>query len=99
MIPRTKRGVSFHEASSTLVETRTYEHLTGLNHLENHDLARSISRFASDAPEYRVQSAKMLATYMLSISGTPIICTLRYTLYNFDVADQTLRCEQTKVVC
>ncbi|GAA5849005.1 hypothetical protein JCM5353_008657 [Sporobolomyces roseus] len=39
----------------------------------NHDLSRSISRFASDAPEYRVQSAKLLATYVLTISGTPII--------------------------
>ncbi|GAA6059558.1 hypothetical protein JCM10212_000614 [Sporobolomyces blumeae] len=44
-----------------------------INHLENHDISRCISRFGNDAPEYRVQSAKMLATYMLTLSGTPII--------------------------
>ncbi|KAL8293323.1 hypothetical protein RQP46_000024 [Phenoliferia psychrophenolica] len=41
--------------------------------LENHDLARCVSRFGSDAPEHRVASAKMLATYLLMLSGTPII--------------------------
>ncbi|KAK4698645.1 hypothetical protein P7C70_g7628, partial [Phenoliferia sp. Uapishka_3] len=41
--------------------------------LENHDLARCVSRFANDEPEWRVQSAKMLATYLLTLSGTPII--------------------------
>ncbi|KAM0750303.1 alpha amylase [Meredithblackwellia eburnea MCA 4105] len=41
--------------------------------LENHDLSRSVSRFGSEDPKYRVASAKMLATYLLSLSGTPII--------------------------
>jgi oligo-1,6-glucosidase len=37
---------------------------------ENHDQGRSISRFASDAPEHRVASAKMLATLMTTMTGT-----------------------------
>lgn len=42
-------------------------------YLSNHDQARPVSRFASDAPEHRVQSAKMLAIYLLALSGTIII--------------------------
>ncbi|KAF1992204.1 glycoside hydrolase family 13 protein [Aulographum hederae CBS 113979] len=38
--------------------------------LENHDQARSISRFASDAPEHRVASGKMLALMLCALSGT-----------------------------
>ncbi|KAK9452804.1 glycoside hydrolase [Dipodascopsis uninucleata] len=39
-------------------------------YLENHDSGRSISRYASDEPAHREQSAKMLATYLSSLSGT-----------------------------
>ncbi|RMD42598.1 hypothetical protein DV735_g2559, partial [Chaetothyriales sp. CBS 134920] len=38
--------------------------------LENHDQGRSVSRFASDSPQLRVASAKMLATVLCSLSGT-----------------------------
>lgn len=38
--------------------------------LENHDWSRSISRFASDSPEHRVQSGKMLALLVATLSGT-----------------------------
>ena len=38
--------------------------------LENHDQARSISRFASDAPEHRIASGKMLALMIMALSGT-----------------------------
>lgn len=38
--------------------------------LENHDQARSISRFCSDAPEFREASAKMLALLLTALSGT-----------------------------
>jgi oligo-1,6-glucosidase len=38
--------------------------------LENHDQARSISRFASDKPEFRVASGKMLALMLATLSGT-----------------------------
>lgn len=44
-----------------------------VTYLENHDQARSITRYASDAPEHRVAASKMLATYLLTVSGTIII--------------------------
>jgi alpha-glucosidase len=37
---------------------------------ENHDNGRSVSRFASDAPEHRERSAKMLALMMVAMTGT-----------------------------
>lgn len=39
--------------------------------LANHDQARMVSRFASDAPEFREASAKLLNTFILSMRGTP----------------------------
>jgi oligo-1,6-glucosidase len=39
--------------------------------LANHDQARMVSRFASDAPAFRDASAKMLNTFILSMRGTP----------------------------
>ncbi len=39
----------------------------------NHDQPRSVSRFGNDSPEYRQVSAKMLATCLLSLQGTPYI--------------------------
>ncbi|KFX99432.1 hypothetical protein O988_03872 [Pseudogymnoascus sp. VKM F-3808] len=38
--------------------------------LENHDQGRSISRFASDLPEHRVASGKMLSILSTTMSGT-----------------------------
>jgi len=40
---------------------------------ENHDQGRSVSRYASDTPEYRVISAKMLALMMCALTGTLFI--------------------------
>ncbi|KAK3944241.1 glycoside hydrolase family 13 protein [Diplogelasinospora grovesii] len=40
---------------------------------ENHDQGRSVSRYASDSPEYRVLSAKMLAMMMCAMTGTLFI--------------------------
>ena len=37
--------------------------------LENHDLGRSVTRYGNDG-EYKVESAKMLATLMMSLNGT-----------------------------
>lgn len=42
-------------------------------YMENHDQGRKISRFASDSPEYRVVSSKMLATHLALQSGTVFI--------------------------
>lgn len=37
---------------------------------ENHDNGRSVSRFAHDSPEWRQQSAKMLALWLIGQTGT-----------------------------
>ena len=42
-------------------------------YIENHDQGRSISRYASDKPEFRVASGKMLATHFALQSGTPFV--------------------------
>lgn len=39
--------------------------------LANHDQARLVSRFGNDDPAYRDLSAKLLATFILSMRGTP----------------------------
>ena len=41
--------------------------------LENHDQARSVSRFADDRPEYRVRSAKLLSLMQACLSGTQYV--------------------------
>lgn len=41
-------------------------------YLNNHDQPRMVSRFGDDG-EYRVQSAKMLATFLHTLKGTPYI--------------------------
>ena len=41
-------------------------------YLNNHDQPRAVSRFANDK-EYRVESAKMLATLLLTLRGTPYL--------------------------
>ena len=44
----------------------------GSQFLMNHDQPRSVSKFGNDK-KYRVQSAKMLATFTLTLKGTPYI--------------------------
>lgn len=39
----------------------------------NHDQPRAVSRFATDAPKYRVKAAKMLGTTLHFLQGTPYI--------------------------
>ncbi|BFZ58824.1 hypothetical protein PYCC9005_005889 [Savitreella phatthalungensis] len=39
-------------------------------YLENHDRSRMVTRFGDDSPEFRGPTAKMLATYLLTLSGT-----------------------------
>lgn len=40
---------------------------------ENHDQPRSVSRFGDDSPEFRVASAKTLATTLHLLKGTPFV--------------------------
>ncbi len=42
-------------------------------YLDNHDQPRAVSRFGSDDPKWRVLSAKMLATCLHMMKGTPYI--------------------------
>jgi oligo-1,6-glucosidase len=41
--------------------------------LGNHDQSRMVSRYGNDAPQYRVTSAKMLHTLLLTMRATPYI--------------------------
>lgn len=41
--------------------------------LENHDLGRSVSRFANDSEKYHKNASKMLSLYTILLSGTPFI--------------------------
>ncbi|NLO85122.1 MAG: alpha-glucosidase [Clostridiales bacterium] len=59
-------------------------------YLNNHDQARMVSRFGNDK-EYRVQSAKMLATFLHTLQGTPYIYQgeeLGMTNIHFDSIDK-----------
>jgi oligo-1,6-glucosidase len=38
-------------------------------YMDNHDSGRALSRYTSDHPVYRARAAKMLATYMCTLSG------------------------------
>ncbi len=40
---------------------------------DNHDQPRAVSKFGNDAPEYRTVSAKMLATLLHMMKGTPYV--------------------------
>ncbi len=58
------------------VMTRWQKDLAGKgwnsNYLNNHDQARQVSRFGDDG-RYRLESAKMLATFLHMLQGTPYI--------------------------
>ena len=41
-------------------------------YLSNHDQPRSVSRFGDDG-QYRVESAKLLATFLHMLQGTPYV--------------------------
>ena len=59
--------------------------------LGNHDNPRAVSHFGDDGPEFRVASAKALATMMLTQRGTPFIYQgeeLGMTNYPFSAIDQ-----------
>ncbi|KAK3725123.1 hypothetical protein LTR37_000634 [Vermiconidia calcicola] len=58
--------------------TRTQQLISGTDawttaFTENHDWSRSISRFGSDKPEFRVAAGKMLALMLSTLSGTLFI--------------------------
>ncbi|WP_433943138.1 glycoside hydrolase family 13 protein [Paenibacillus sp. SN-8-1] len=62
------------ELKKVMSEWQTVLHNQGwnANYLGNHDQPRPVSRFGNDL-HYRVPSAKMLATFLLTLEGTPYI--------------------------
>lgn len=59
--------------------------------LSNHDNPRVVSTFGNDSKEFRVPSAKLLATMLLTLKGTPFIYQgdeLGMTNYPFNKIDQ-----------
>lgn len=57
----------------------------------NHDQPRAVSRFGDERPQYRSLSAKMLATCLLTLQGTPFIYQgeeLGMTNAGFDALEQ-----------
>jgi oligo-1,6-glucosidase len=59
--------------------------------LSNHDNPRTVSHFGDDSPQYRVSSAKVLATLLLTQRGTPFIYQgeeLGMTNYPFTKIDE-----------
>ncbi|KAK9316497.1 glycoside hydrolase superfamily [Lipomyces starkeyi] len=43
------------------------------NFLENHDTGRSVSRYGSDSPQFAAASAKMLAVFLTTLTGTTYV--------------------------
>jgi oligo-1,6-glucosidase len=66
-------------------------HIWNTVFLSNHDNPRVVSAFGDDSPAYRVASAKVLATLLLTLKGTPFIYQgdeLGMTNYPFASIDQ-----------
>ncbi len=68
------KPLSLVELKKTFADWQIALHNKGWNSLflNNHDLPRTVSRWGNDK-EYRVQSAKMLATMLHGMQGTPYI--------------------------
>lgn len=62
------------DLKQTMTKWQVGLHNNGWNalYLENHDQPRSVSRFGDDG-RYRRESAKLLATFLLTLQGTPYI--------------------------
>ena len=69
------KKVSLPELRENLVKWQTQLSGKAWNSLywNNHDQPRVVSRFGNDDPKYRVVSAKMLATMLHCLQGTPYI--------------------------
>jgi oligo-1,6-glucosidase len=61
------------KAIYTRFETGLDVHCWNTVFLSNHDNPRVVSRFGDDSPQYRLPSAKALATMLLTLKGTPFI--------------------------
>lgn len=57
----------------SLWDARFAEDGWGSIYLGNHDFPRALSRWGDDSPEFRYHSATLLATFILTMRGTPYI--------------------------
>lgn len=83
---------TLRDLKSTMSKWQKALHGIGWNslYLNNHDQPRLVSRFGNDS-EYRVQSAKMLATFLHMMQGTPFIYQgeeIGMTNVRFDTIDE-----------
>ena len=71
----TNKKVPLKELKQTLNKWQTQFEGKAWNSLywDNHDQPRVVSRFGNDSPMYRVVSAKMLATCLHMMKGTPYV--------------------------
>ncbi|MBQ0058477.1 MAG: alpha-glucosidase [Lachnospiraceae bacterium] len=69
------KPLSLADLKQVLGKWQTGLHGKGWNSLfwDNHDLPRIVSRWGNDSEEYREKSAKMLATLLHGMEGTPYI--------------------------
>ena len=69
-----RRAWTLLELKKIISHWQVVLHIDGwnANYLSNHDQPRSVSRFGNDG-KYRVESAKMLATFNHMLEGTPYI--------------------------
>jgi len=79
------------KAIYTNLDQTTDVHMWNTVFLSNHDNPRVVSAFGDDSPAHRVASAKVLATMLLTLKGTPFIYQgdeLGMTNYPFTNIDQ-----------
>lgn len=79
------------KAVYTLQEQRLDVHSWNTIFLSNHDNPRVVSAFGDDSPGNRIASAKLLATMLLTLKGTPFIYQgdeLGMTNYPFTTIDE-----------
>lgn len=68
-----KVPLSFLKQNLSKWQTALYGKAWNSLYWDNHDQPRAVSRFGDDRPEYREASAKMLATCLHMMQGTPYI--------------------------
>lgn len=68
-----KVPLSFLKENLSKWQTQLYDKAWNSLFWDNHDQPRAVSRFGDDRPEYREVSAKMLATCLHMMQGTPYI--------------------------
>ncbi len=69
----TKMPLTTLKSTLSRWQTELYGEAWNSLYLDNHDQPRAVSRFGDDRPEYREVSAKMLATCLHMMQGSPYV--------------------------